>query len=165
MNREQMRNLKNNLKCEFSSSKALMQEDVTYLKQAKLLYTISSGGYLNLEEFYDSEDSKVNAFLRKVLSKLNLTSSFEMKTEDIQDFFYSMARYARSGRGEEYKRQDELVSNGIKNTEYLEKLGIEIKENQFVIHENTKEEIQKYEDVKQFVKKELKMKALFHIVY
>ena len=108
-------------------------EKISYLKSMKLLYTITSGKYLDLEEFYDEEDVYFMTFLKEILSKIKITTTFEMKINDIRDWFYSMGRRARSGRVEEYQRQDQLVSHGIKNTEYLNKLGIKVENHRFIM--------------------------------
>lgn len=147
---EERKRIASYLKANSSASNVGKKEDIPYLKCMKLLYTVTSGNYLDLEEFYDEDDVYFTSFLKEILSKITIKTTFEMEIKGIHDWFYSMGRRARSGRTEEYQRQDQLVSHGIKNTEYLNQLGIKMDDNRFIIQQSAS--IIDQEDRKLFVK-------------
>lgn len=150
--------LKTYLKNNFKKARFIeKEENIVYLKCMKLFHVITSSHYLDLEEFYDSKDTQFNMILKEVLTNLTLTPSFEIEKKDIQEWLYCMGRRARSGRLEEYRIQDYLVSGGIRNTDYLDKLEISLIGNHFITQPPADlREHANREEIKSFVKQDKK---------
>lgn len=59
----------------------------------------------------------------------------------VPEWFYYLGKYAKNGSRQEYLEQETLFHKGLENTEYLEKMGIKLIENQFVSIEENKTKV------------------------
>ncbi len=116
-------------------------KDGIFLKQIKVLRSLIKGEYLSLEEFYNEEKEIENNYLKEILTKLPIKRFFQLQMSQVPEWFYHLGKYARTGFKEEYLKQEKMFHEGLKNTDYLNKMGIEVVDNQFVCTEDDKTQV------------------------
>jgi hypothetical protein len=107
----------------------------------KILKIIESGEYLNLKELIDKENIKLYSDLKDILLKLEVSLYFEMNIKDINNWFKAISKYACNGHIEEYTKQENLYLLGVSNTKYLNKIGVSIEDNHFVLKDKNNEKV------------------------
>ncbi len=115
--------------------------DNVSLKKRKVLRNLIEGEYLALSEFYDEKEERENTYLKEILSKLSIKRFFQIQISQVPEWFYYLGKYAKNGSRQEYLEQETLFHKGLENTEYLEKMGIMLIENQFVSIEENKTKV------------------------
>lgn len=116
-------------------------KDGIFLKQIKLFRSLIKGEYLSLEEFYNEEREKENDYLKEILVKLPIKRFFQIQMSQVPEWFYYLGKYAKNGSKKDYLKQEKLFHEGLKNTEYLNKMGIKVVDNQFVCTEDDKTQV------------------------
>ncbi len=109
--------------------------DSSSLKQVKLLRSLIREEYLSLASFYNEVDEEENNYLKEVLSILSMKRFFQIQMSQVSEWFYYLGKYAKRGSLQDYKLQEKMFYEGLKNTEYLSKLGLQVIDDQFVCTE------------------------------